>query len=197
MARANMKKLGMALMSLGFLAGAFFLVQYPAHIAWLPYGVALAVTAVGAALARVASMQSGGESAQLSADIGTIRQSLKELLDRVAAINTSDREGDKLFDVSKRIDDECMEPINAFVEAREAMIHRFGLASYASLMDSFALGERALNRAWCAAADGYIDEVNLCLDRAQNHLGAALAIVEACLSADEATEASTEPVPSG
>ena len=32
-------------------------------------------------------------------------------------------------------------------------------------MSPFAAGERAINRAWSAAADGYIDEATVCLQR--------------------------------
>jgi len=34
-------------------------------------------------------------------------------------------------------------------------------------MSCFAAGERYLNRVWSASADGYIDEVNAYLDKAQ------------------------------
>jgi hypothetical protein len=144
------------------------------------YGVAFVVTAIGAAMLRVSQSQQSGETEKVSADIETIRTSLKSLVDKVEMLNEADRSGEKLFEVCKRIDAECMDPINDFVEAREALIPRYGLSAYAEVMDSFALGERALNRAWCASADGYIDEVNKCLERAQNHLGKALASVEAC-----------------
>lgn len=41
----------------------------------------------------------------------------------------------------------------AFVDARPELIGRYGIAGYARLMDPFAGAERALNRAWSAAAD--------------------------------------------
>jgi hypothetical protein len=173
----SMKKIGFALMSLGFLAGALFLVRHPGYVEWLPYGVSFAVTAVGATLLRLSQTRESGETEKVSADMATIQTSLGSLVDKVKQLNADDRSGDKLFDVCKRIDAECMDPINDFVEAREAMIAKHGLTTYAEMMDSFALGERALNRAWCASADGYIDEVNRCLDRAEKHLGKALAVV--------------------
>jgi len=42
----------------------------------------------------------------------------------------------------------------------------YGLQSYADLMSAFACGERYVNRAWSASADGYIDEVRASLDTA-------------------------------
>ena len=175
----NMKQIGFGLMSVGFLAGSLFLVQHPGHVSWVPYGVALFVTAIGAGMLRASQAQSSGETEKVASDMSTIVSSLGELVDKVTALNAADRSGQKLFDVCKQIDAECMDPINSFVDAREAMIQRFGLASYAEMMDSFALGERALNRAWCASADGYIDEVNICLERAERHLGKALTSVQA------------------
>ena len=44
----------------------------------------------------------------------------------------------------------------AFVEARPELIGRYGIAGFARIMDSFAAGERTLNRAWSAAADGVL-----------------------------------------
>jgi hypothetical protein len=44
-------------------------------------------------------------------------------------------------------------------------------------MSHFAAGERYLNRVWSASADGYIDEVNTYLDKAQEQFVEALAQV--------------------
>ena len=181
----NLKTIGLVLMSAGFLGGSFALVMYPDRLAVVPYIIAFVVTAVGATLLRVAQAKSSGETEKVATDIETIKTSLTTLVSRVQALNADDRSGDKLFDVCTRIDAECMDPINEFVDAREAMSTRFGLAKYAEMMDSFALGERALNRAWCASADGYIDEVNLCLERAERHLGKALGVVEGCFEQKE------------
>ncbi len=176
----NTKTIGMVLMSAGFLGGSLVLVQHPGSVSWGPYAGAFILTAIGAAMLRGAQSAASGETEKVATDIETIRRSLGDLVAKVTALNAADRTGEKVFDVCKRIDAECMDPINDFVEAREAMIQRFGLTEYASMMDSFALGERALNRAWCASADGYIDEVNTCLERAETHLGKALASVDAC-----------------
>ena len=50
-------------------------------------------------------------------------------------------------------------------------MQRFDLKTYADVMTEFASAERSINRAWSAAADGYIDEINLCIDRSYDHLG--------------------------
>ncbi len=52
------------------------------------------------------------------------------------------------------------------VEGRNALVAALGLARFAELMDAFSRLERALNRAWSAAADGVLDEALRCIDAA-------------------------------
>ena len=174
----DLGRIGFFTMAGGFLYGAFILVQHPDRVSWVPYGIAFVITAAGAAMLRVQQGKSGGDTEKVKSDMSTIVTSLAALAEKVTAINAGDRKGSKLFALPARIDADCIDHINDFVDAREAMIHRHGLEHYARMMDSFALGERALNRAWCAAADGYIDEVNTCLDRAERYIKGALEIVE-------------------
>ncbi len=56
--------------------------------------------------------------------------------------------------------------VAAFIAARPQLVARLGLGGYARLMDSFASAERAMNRAWSAAADDVESESRVCLDRA-------------------------------
>jgi len=65
--------------------------------------------------------------------------------------------------------------LNTFVEARESIAHTHSLNAYADVMSSFAAGERYLNRVWSASTDGYIDEVNAYLDKAQEQFVESLA----------------------
>ncbi|MEC9372592.1 MAG: hypothetical protein VYC34_02065, partial [Planctomycetota bacterium] len=54
-------------------------------------------------------------------------------------------------------------PVVSFIEARPALVGRFGLGGYAELMDRFAAMERQLNRSWSAAADRVYVESSDCL----------------------------------
>ena len=179
------KQIGSVIMAAGFLWGSYVTVQHPQGIVWTTYGVAFAITVVGAVIIRIAQSRSGAAADKVASDMSTIETSLQNLVERVRKMN-EDKEGADVFSFSKRIDDECMECINDFVEAREALIHRHGLARYAMVMDHFALGERALNRCWCASADGHVDEVARCLERAETQLGAALGVVEDAVRAKTA-----------
>lgn len=63
------------------------------------------------------------------------------------------------------------EHIPVFVEARNLLISRMGLAAYAALMDRFAATERQINRAWSAAADEHYPEALTCLEKAHALMG--------------------------
>ena len=56
--------------------------------------------------------------------------------------------------------------LRRFAEARESMVHLFGLQTYADIMSSFAAGERYINRVWSASADGYDEEAATYLGKA-------------------------------
>jgi hypothetical protein len=68
-------------------------------------------------------------------------------------------------DVHDRIDELFPKDLTAFVDARQSIVHRYGLPAYAAIMNEFAAGERYLNRVWSASVDSYIDEVQLYIPR--------------------------------
>ncbi len=78
------------------------------------------------------------------------------------------------YDVRHRIDELFVEDLNTFVQTRQSIAHTYGLGAYADVMSCFAAGERYLNRVWSASADGYIDEVNAYLEKAQGQFAESL-----------------------
>lgn len=64
-----------------------------------------------------------------------------------------------------------------FVEGRPTLIARGGLGYYSSVMTPFAAAERALNRAWSAAADSHLHEAEASLDLAMAHLQSTAALL--------------------
>jgi hypothetical protein len=62
-----------------------------------------------------------------------------------------------------------------FVEGRPTLIARGGLGFYSSVMTPYAAAERALNRAWSAAADAHLPEAEESLDTAVVRLQEAAA----------------------
>ena len=66
----------------------------------------------------------------------------------------------------ERIDLKLRTDLRRFADARESMVHLFGLQTYADIMSSFAAGERYINRVWSASADGYDGEASTYLTKA-------------------------------
>ncbi len=65
------------------------------------------------------------------------------------------------------IDDKLRNDLRRFADARESMVHLYGLQTYADIMSDFAAGERYVNRVWSAAADDYEAEALAYLHKAQ------------------------------
>jgi hypothetical protein len=83
------------------------------------------------------------------------------------------------------IDDRCVPDLNGFADNREAIANRFGPLAYAEVMTEFASGERYLNRAWSAAADGYVDEVADCIQHADGFLREACELLDKWTSTED------------
>lgn len=180
-----MRLLGHILLWLGFFIGAFYMVASLenkndpwATINWVWYLGALLIGSVGVVLLQITSRIIGTKAHELEADLKDLNISLAKLVDSVSRMN-ADFDNISVFSVHERIDADLAVEFGRFADARKAMIHRFGLATYAAIMTEFANGERAVNRAWSASADGYIDEVRLSLDRAQRRLSKAKQLFDA------------------
>lgn len=65
-----------------------------------------------------------------------------------------------------RLDQLSTEALASLAENRQALADAFGAEAYAAVMTAFASGERAVNRAWSASADGYRDEAVASVRRA-------------------------------
>lgn len=170
-----MKLLGSVLLTVGFLAGAYASVAQVASVNWLHYGLCAGLMLVGMLClraARSAALQEAGD--KHDADIAVLQGSLASLIEKVRGFEAGRSDEDQLV-IHRCIDEELMDDIDAFVEARESMIHKLGMQRYADIMSPFANGERLLNRAWSASADGYVDEVRSCVTNARAELEKAAA----------------------
>ena len=77
------------------------------------------------------------------------------------------------------IDARLRNDLRRFADARETLIHLFGLQVYANLMSNFAAGERYINRVWSASADGYDTEARTYLGKAATQFRDAQAQLQA------------------
>ena len=141
------------------------------------FSVAFAVSVLGVIGLRLTADATEKEEHKIEGDIQDLETGLKNLVTKLDALNAnSDSVG--VYEVHVRIDDEFIEDLEAFVDARESMIPQFGMQNYADIMSLFAGGERLINRAWSASADGYVDEVWKCLAGALEQMKSALVLLE-------------------
>ena len=83
------------------------------------------------------------------------------MLTFAAAVTSADRN-----ELREAMDLRLRNDLRRFADARESMVHLFGLQTYADIMSSFAAGERYINRVWSASADGYDEEAATYLEKA-------------------------------
>ena len=169
--------LGQIFLWAGFISGAFHTVRSQEiagdnkweTISWTWYGISIAVGVVGVILLRTSSRAAAESSQRVEAEYSVLTESLSQLLNKVgelrSQIDTMPPSQAVAF-----IDAELTEPLADFADARNALVQRFGLQAFADVMTQFASGERFINRAWSAAADGYRNEASDSLRRAQQHL---------------------------
>jgi len=146
-------------------------------IPWLWYGLSMALGLIGVVLLRSTAKSAEQETGKVAEQYQTITSSIDKLVGNLTHIK------DNLSKMSPQevltfIDDECGPPYADFADARNALIQRFGMQPFAEIMTQFASAERFTNRAWSASADGYMNEVKDCVDRAHAHLTEASKLIK-------------------
>ncbi len=157
-----MRLFGHILMWAGVLATSFFSVSHVGEITWLAYGAAMAMGLVGIVLLRLTAKSALLQEHQVNEDLATMHAALSVVVRCLEGLVEDGEEVD-VYGVKDRIDEDMVDSMARFADARESMVPAFGLDEYAEVMTRFAGGERLLNRAWSASADGYLDEVVRCL----------------------------------
>jgi len=163
----------------GFVAAALAAVVDENSIKWLWYVPALAVAVTGVVAIRMEHARHSKTEHHVAARIETIDGSLGRIVANINKLN-SEKHSIKTYDVRHRIDELFIKDLEMFVDARESIGHRYGLAAYGDVMSSFAAGERYLNRVWSASADGYIDEVNTYIEKACEQFADCLSKIQSC-----------------
>lgn len=161
-----MKKLGYFLITIGFLAGALVAVVDESKIQWFNFSGAIIFGVVGIIAVRLHEHKRSRSDRRLAMSWQDVKNSLSRIVENISQLN-KEKKSINVYDMRERIDEIFAEDLASFVEARESLSHVHGLQVYADVMSHFASGERYLNRAWSASADGYLDEVTACLDGAQ------------------------------
>jgi hypothetical protein len=168
-----MKTIGFLMVTVGFLTAALATVLDENTVKWLWYIPALGVGIAGIIFIRYDHAQRNKTEHHVAAKIETVDSSLERIAANIKKLN-AEKHSINTYDMRHRIDELFIDDLETFVDARESIAHRYGLAAYGEIMSGFAAGERYLNRVWSASADGYIDEVNTYLDRAQEQFSESL-----------------------
>ncbi len=168
-----MKKVGLILISVGFLRGAYLAASQVEGVPVTQVVIALVIAAAGVILSRYAAHKSARSEETLATNIRRIEESLGRVVQEADRLD-EEKSSIDVYDLRNRIDQHFSEELHRFVEARESLAHSFGLQAYADVMNHFAAGERYLNRVWSASTDGYQDEAHTFIAKARAELTAAL-----------------------
>jgi len=161
-----MKKLGFLMITVGFLGGALAAVIDQEKVPWDYFSGGLAVGIVGVVLVRIGRRRASTAESKLAENIESIEMALSSIVGNITQLN-DEEQTINTYDVRHKIDELFLEDLTSFVNARQTIVHLYGLSTYGDVMSCFAAGERYLNRVWSASADGYIDEVSTYIDKAR------------------------------
>jgi hypothetical protein len=167
-----MKHIGFLLLAGGFVIAAYSTALDTVATNWNLFMPAALVGIVGVIfIKRQASGEARSEHV-LTANRTELNESLANIVTNLARMNEAD---DTLStaDLRTEIDDRLRDDLRRFADARESLIHLFGLQAYANVMSDFAAGERYVNRVWSASADGYDGEARRYLGKAEAQFRAA------------------------
>ncbi len=159
-----MKTIGYALLVAGFLGGAYAASLDVQNVNWPLFAAAAIAAVAGLLIVKRQSAAHARSESVLELNRGELNESIQRIVaDLRRLTDDSALQGAEL---RQRIDLTLRDDLRRFAEARESMVHLFGLQTYADIMSSFAAGERYINRVWSASADGYDGEAQTYLEKA-------------------------------
>jgi hypothetical protein len=175
---------GQLFLWLGFLGGSFAAVlrkEIPEApwqtIPWMMYGCSVLVGGIGVVMLRREKAGQNEVDGDSDAGFTAVKEKLKDAAEAVANLkqNLVEMTCEEVLDY---IDENCVPPCAEFADGRLAISQHHGNAKYAEVMTEFASGERYINRAWSAAADGYVDEVEASVGHAHTFFQAAVSAID-------------------
>lgn len=172
-----MKNIGFLLLAAGFLGGAYATALDVQTVNWQLFAVSAVAGLAGLIMFKRQASAHARSDTVLELNRGELRESIHNIVtDLNEMTNGETLRGDAL---RNRIDLHLREDLRRFADARESMVHLFGLQVYADIMSSFAAGERYINRVWSASADGYDEEAETYLDKASQQFVDAQKLLQA------------------
>lgn len=159
-----MKKLAYLLLAGGFLTGAYATALDVQNVDWTLFSIAVIVAISGVLVAKRAVRAHATSGTVLETNRNELNESIGNIVRDLGKVN--DGPAAKGEELRKWIDEQLRPDLRRFIDARQSMVHLFGLQTYADIMSEFAAGERYINRVWTASADGYDAEAATYLGRA-------------------------------
>ena len=159
-----MKNLGYFLLAAGFLGGAYATSLDVQNVDWTFFGIAAVAAIAGLVIFKRQATAHARSDTVLETNRGELLESIDNIgRDLAGIVADKEKTGASLREA---IDLRLRADLRRFADARESMVHLFGLQTYADIMSSFAAGERYINRVWSASADGYDGEAATYLEKA-------------------------------
>jgi hypothetical protein len=167
----QVKKIAYLLLATGFLFGAYITALDIQHVDWALFSIAAIAAIAGVVIAKQQDRAVARSGNVLATNRSELNESIGNLVRDLSAMNDGKIiDGEQLRDW---IDAQLRPDLRRFADARESMVHLFGLQTYADIMSEFATGERFINRVWSASADGYMEEAANYLKRAADRFRSA------------------------
>jgi hypothetical protein len=163
-----MKNIAYFMIAAGFLGAAYATSLHAQQVDWTLFVISALISTAGVIIAkRMDSADARSESV-----LNTNRTELNESIANIVTglDDTAYESGEQLRDW---IDEQLRPDLRRFADARESMVHLYGLQTYADIMSNFATGERYINRVWSASADGYDSEAATYLEKAAGQFAEA------------------------
>jgi hypothetical protein len=154
-----LRKLGLLLISVSFLAGSYLVTLDPKNVDWAFFIPVIIIGFVGIGLFRASRRKVTHSEETFKENLSIIDKSLNNIISSLKKIN-EEKGNTNVYDFHDKLDEMLADDISTFVEARQTISHVYNLQTYADVMSEFAGGERYVNRVWTASVDGYIDEVH-------------------------------------
>ncbi len=168
-----MKNIAYMLLVAGFLYGSYVAALDDKIVDWRLFAIAAVIAIAGVIIAKRTSAAEARSGSVLENNRNELNESIANIVRDLDAVTRGDIP--KREALRNWIDKTLRDDLRRFAEARESMVHLYGLQTYADIMSEFAAGERYVNRVWSAAADDYDEEAEKYMYRARDQFQKAQA----------------------
>ena len=159
-----MKKIAYLLLCAGFLFGAYTTALDTQDVDWALFGIAAIAGIAGVIMAKRADRAQATSGDVLETNRNELNESIANVVRDLGELRDGGvPRGEELRDW---IDEKLRPDLRRFVDARQSMVHLYGLQTYADIMSEFAAAERYINRVWSASADEYDHEAEAYIAKA-------------------------------